>query len=217
MADDWLCTNARPVTDIHWWGSFLTWTGTNLPPQIPVGYHFAIWTDVPTNANNLFSHPGRVLWDYVASTTDPNLKGHWVGWDLDPRNPCLAPESCFKFDYPLPNASWYSQPIVSRVFKETGLNRKLEIALELERIALSDEYFIKRKLYPNVDFYSGLIYQALHFPVDMFPVLFAIGRTSGWLAQWQELLLDPEQKIARPRQVYLGSDKRDVVMLSQRK
>jgi len=107
--------------------------------------------------------------------------------------------------------------LADQVFEVTGRNPKLDIALELERIALADDYFIKRKLYPNVDFYSGLIYQALRFPVDMFPVLFAIGRTSGWLAQWQELLMDPEQKIARPRQVYLGYDQRDVVMLSQRK
>jgi citrate synthase len=107
--------------------------------------------------------------------------------------------------------------LADQVFEVTGRNPKLDIALELERIALADDYFIKRKLYPNVDFYSGLIYQALHFPVDMFPVLFAIGRTSGWLAQWQELLQDPEQKIARPRQVYLGYDQREVVMLSQRK
>ncbi len=107
--------------------------------------------------------------------------------------------------------------LADQVFEVTGRNPKLDIALELERIALADDYFIKRKLYPNVDFYSGLIYQALRFPVDMFPVLFAIGRTSGWLSQWQEMLQDPEQKIARPRQVYLGYDKRDVVMLSQRK
>jgi len=107
--------------------------------------------------------------------------------------------------------------LADQVFEVTGRNPKLDIALELERIALGDDYFIKRKLYPNVDFYSGLIYQALRFPVDMFPVLFAIGRTSGWLAQWMEMLQDPEQKIARPRQVYQGYDKRDVVMLSQRK
>jgi citrate synthase len=102
------------------------------------------------------------------------------------------------------------------VFEVTGRNPKLDIALELERIALQDDYFIKRKLYPNVDFYSGLIYQALNFPVDMFPVLFAIGRMSGWLAQWQEMVLDDEQKITRPRQVFLGKSRRDVVMLSQR-
>jgi citrate synthase len=106
--------------------------------------------------------------------------------------------------------------LADQVFEVTGRNPMLDIALELERIALQDDYFIKRKLYPNVDFYSGLIYQAMKFPVDMFPVLFAIGRTSGWLAQWQEMLLDPEQKIARPRQVYLGRDEREVPMLSQR-
>jgi citrate synthase len=106
--------------------------------------------------------------------------------------------------------------LADQVFEVTGRNPKLDIALELEKIALQDEYFIKRKLYPNVDFYSGLIYQALRFPVDMFPVLFAIGRMSGWLSQWQEMLLDEDQKIARPRQVYLGPGKRDVVMLSQR-
>jgi citrate synthase len=106
--------------------------------------------------------------------------------------------------------------LADQVFEVTGRNPKLDIALELEKIALQDEYFIKRKLYPNVDFYSGLIYQALKFPVDMFPVLFAIGRMSGWLSQWQEMLLDEDQKIARPRQVYLGPGKRDVVMLSQR-
>jgi citrate synthase len=106
--------------------------------------------------------------------------------------------------------------LADEVFEVTGRNPKLDIALELERIALNDEYFIKRKLYPNVDFYSGLIYQAMKFPVDMFPVLFAIGRMSGWLSQWQEMLLDPEQKIARPRQVFLGFDKREVLPLSKR-
>jgi citrate synthase len=106
--------------------------------------------------------------------------------------------------------------LADQVFEVTGRNPKLDIALELERIALQDEYFIKRKLYPNVDFYSGLIYQAMKFPVDMFPVLFAIGRMSGWLAQWAEMIADSEQKIARPRQIYLGYDKRDVPMLSQR-
>jgi citrate synthase len=104
-----------------------------------------------------------------------------------------------------------------KVFEVTGPNPLLDIALELERIALQDEYFIKRKLYPNVDFYSGIIYQAMGFPTDAFTVLFAIPRTSGWLAQWQELLLDPEQKIARPRQVFLGYDKRDFVPIERRK
>lgn len=102
------------------------------------------------------------------------------------------------------------------VFEVTGRNPLLDIALELEKIALEDEYFIKRKLYPNVDFYSGLIYQAMKFPVDMFPVLFAIGRTSGWVAQWEEMLLDPEQKIARPRQLYLGHGSRQYVPLVRR-
>jgi citrate synthase len=102
------------------------------------------------------------------------------------------------------------------VFEQTGLNPKLEIALELERIALEDEYFIKRKLYPNVDFYSGLIYQAMGYPMDYFTVLFAIGRTPGWLAQWEEMLLDKDQKIARPRQIYIGSAQRDFVPLERR-
>jgi citrate synthase len=100
--------------------------------------------------------------------------------------------------------------VADQVFEVTGRNPLLEIALELERIALEDEYFVERKLYPNVDFYSGLIYQALGLPVDMFPVLFAIGRTVGWLAQWQEMINDPEQAIARPRQIYLGEQMRDV-------
>jgi citrate synthase len=102
------------------------------------------------------------------------------------------------------------------VFEVVGKNPLLEVALELERIALQDEYFVSRKLYPNVDFYSGLIYQALRFPVDFFPVLFAIGRTSGWLAQWEEMLLDPEQKIARPRQLYLGAERRDYKPIGSR-
>ena len=96
--------------------------------------------------------------------------------------------------------------IADMVFAVTGTNPLLEIALELERIALQDEYFVNRKLYPNVDFYSGLIYQAMGFPVEMFPVLFAIPRTAGWIAQWEEMLLDPEQKIARPRQIYVGAE-----------
>ena len=102
------------------------------------------------------------------------------------------------------------------VFKVTGVNPLLEIALELERIALQDEYFISHKLYPNVDFYSGIIYQAMGFPVEFFPVLFAIPRTAGWLAQWVELLNDPDQKIARPRQIYLGADERNFVPMEQR-
>jgi len=103
-----------------------------------------------------------------------------------------------------------------QVFEVTGKNPKLDIALELERIALEDEYFIKRKLYPNVDFYSGIMYQAMGFPPEMFTVLFAIPRTAGWLAQWEELVRDPEQKIARPRQIYTGYDQRDVIPIEQR-
>jgi citrate synthase len=97
------------------------------------------------------------------------------------------------------------------VFEVTGRNPLTDIALELERIALEDEYFVSRKLYPNVDFYSGLIYQAMGFPLDMFPVLFAIPRTAGWLAQWDEMLRDADQKIARPRQIYIGAQRRDYI------
>ena len=107
--------------------------------------------------------------------------------------------------------------VAYEVFEVTGKDPLLDIALELERIALEDEYFVKRRLYPNVDFYSGIIYQAMRFPLDMFPVLFAIPRTSGWLAQWVELLEDPDQKIARPRQIYLGARTRDYVPIDQRR
>jgi citrate synthase len=102
--------------------------------------------------------------------------------------------------------------VTEEVFEVTGRNRLLDIALELERIALEDEYFISRKLYPNVDFYSGIIYQAMGLPVAMFPVMFAIPRTVGWLAQWQEMITDPEQKIARPRQIFVGQPRRELVM-----
>jgi citrate synthase len=105
---------------------------------------------------------------------------------------------------------------VDEVFEVTGKNPLLEIATELEKIALEDDYFISRKLYPNVDFYSGLIYEALGMPVEMFPVLFAIGRTSGWIAQWLEMIEDPEQKIARPRQIYTGQRSLDYVPIEQR-
>jgi citrate synthase len=107
--------------------------------------------------------------------------------------------------------------IADLVFEVTGRNPLLNIALELERIALEDDYFISRKLYPNVDFYSGLIYQAMGFPVSMFPVLFAIPRTAGWIAQWEEMLMDPEQKIARPRQIYVGSPRRDYIARDKRR
>ena len=103
-----------------------------------------------------------------------------------------------------------------QLFEVTGRNTKIEIAMELERIALEDDYFVSRKLYPNVDFYSGIMYEAMGFKPEMFTVLFAIPRTAGWLAQWQEMLTDPEQKIARPRQVWIGHDTREFVPIEQR-
>ncbi|HWF88793.1 MAG TPA: citrate synthase [Pyrinomonadaceae bacterium] len=106
--------------------------------------------------------------------------------------------------------------VAYEVFEVTGKDPLLDIALELERIALEDDYFVKRRLYPNVDFYSGIIYQAMRFPVDMFPVMFAIPRTSGWLAQWVEMLEDADQKIARPRQIYLGQRTREYVPIDER-
>jgi len=106
--------------------------------------------------------------------------------------------------------------LADEVFEETGRNSLIDIALELERIALQDDYFMQRKLYPNVDFYTGIIYQAMGFPVTMFPVLFAIPRTSGWLAQWAEMVRDPEQKITRPRQLYIGEEPRNYVPLATR-
>ncbi len=106
--------------------------------------------------------------------------------------------------------------MADQVFSVTRSHPLLDVALELERIALEDEYFVKRRLYPNVDFYSGLIYQALNLPTEMFPVMFAIPRTVGWLAQWEEMLLDSEQRIARPRQVYLGEARRGYVEMSER-
>jgi citrate synthase len=102
------------------------------------------------------------------------------------------------------------------VFEVTGRNPLLDIALELEKIALNEDYFVERNLYPNVDFYSGIIYQAMGFPVEMFPVLFAIPRTVGWLAQWEEMIMDGEQKIARPRQIYVGEEARDFVPIADR-
>jgi citrate synthase len=106
---------------------------------------------------------------------------------------------------------------VDEALEVTGTNPLLDIALELEKIALEDNYFIDRKLYPNVDFYSGLLYEALGMPMEMFPVMFAIGRTSGWIAQWLEMIEDPEQKIARPRQIYTGDRDLDYVPMDQRK
>jgi len=107
--------------------------------------------------------------------------------------------------------------IAYEVFEVTGRNPLLDVALELERIALEDDYFVSRRLYPNVDFYSGLIYEAMRFPIVMFPTLFAIARVAGWLAQWQEMLADNEQKIARPRQVYTGERSRVYVPIDQRR
>jgi citrate synthase len=106
--------------------------------------------------------------------------------------------------------------VAFEVLEVTGRSPLLDMALEMERIALEDDYFVSRKLYPNVDFYSGIIYQAMGFPVDMFPVLFAIPRTPGWLSQWEEQILDPEQRIVRPRQVYLGSGERNYVPMLDR-
>ncbi len=106
--------------------------------------------------------------------------------------------------------------LAEQVFEVTGRNPLIDIAIELERIALEDDYFVSRKLYPNIDFYSGIIYQAMRIPIAMFPVMFAIPRTSGWLAQWQEMVLDPDQKIARPRQIYTGPDVRKYVPIDKR-
>jgi citrate synthase len=106
--------------------------------------------------------------------------------------------------------------VADEVFEVTGKDPLIDIAVELERIALADDYFISHKLYPNVDFYSGIIYKAMGFPLDMFPVLFAIGRTPGWIAQWQEMLLDKEQRIARPRQLYIGAGERNYVPMEER-
>jgi citrate synthase len=107
--------------------------------------------------------------------------------------------------------------IADEVFEVTGRNPLIGIATELERIALEDDYFVSHRLYPNVDFYSGIIYEAMRFPVEMFPVLFAIGRAPGWLAQWQEMLGDKEQRIARPRQIYTGPPTRDYVPIERRR
>jgi citrate synthase len=139
--------------------------------------------------------------DFIKGVKDGNEKlmgfGHRVYKNFDPRAKII-------------------KQAVEEVFEVTGKNPLLEIATELEKIALEDEYFIKRKLYPNVDFYSGMIYEALGMPVEMFPVLFAIGRTSGWIAQWLEMIDDSEQKIARPRQIYTGGRGTDYVPIGQR-
>jgi citrate synthase len=139
--------------------------------------------------------------DFIKGVKDGNEKlmgfGHRVYKNYDPRAKII-------------------KSAADDVFEVTGTNPLLDIALELERIALEDDYFVSRKLYPNVDFYSGLIYEALGMPVDMFPVLFAIPRTSGWIAQWLEMIDDSEQKIARPRQIYTGDRTRDYVPMDRR-
>src|SRR6188472_476448 len=139
--------------------------------------------------------------DFIAGVKDGDERlmgfGHRVYKNYDPRAKIIK-QAC------------------DDVFEVTGVNPLLEIAIELEKIALEDEYFVKRKLYPNVDFYSGLIYQAMGFPTDMFPVLFAIPRTSGWIAQWLEMIDDKEQKIARPRQIYTGERERDYLPVGER-
>src|SRR5213080_3926837 len=139
--------------------------------------------------------------DFIKGVKDGNERlmgfGHRVYKNYDPRAKIIKQAS-------------------DDVFEVTGVNPLLEIALELEKIALEDDYFVSRKLYPNVDFYSGLIYEALGLPVSMFPVMFAIPRTSGWIAQWLELVVDKEQKIARPRQIYTGERNRDYVGIDQR-
>lgn len=140
--------------------------------------------------------------DYIKRVKDGEMRlmgfGHRVYKNFDPRAGII-------------------KGIADKVFEVTGRSPLIDMALELERIALEDDYFVSRKLYPNVDFYSGIIYEAMGFPVSIFPVLFAIPRTVGWLTQWQELLKDKEQSIARPRQVYLGESKRDFVPISKRK
>lgn len=139
--------------------------------------------------------------DYIKRVKDGDFRlmgfGHRVYKSYDPRAKIL-------------------RGLAPEVFEITGTDPLLDIAIELEKIALEDDYFVSRNLYPNVDFYSGIIYQALGFPVSMFPVLFAIPRTTGWLAQWLEMLKDPDQRIARPRQVYTGYDERDFVPVDQR-
>ena len=141
------------------------------------------------------------VWNYLKRVKNGECKlmgfGHRVYKNYDPRARIIK---------------WTAE----RVFEVTGRNPKLDIAMELERIALEDEYFVKRRLYPNVDFYSGIIYQAMGFTPDVFTVLFAIPRVAGWLAQWEEMLNDPEQKIARPRQVYVGEGERQFVPIDQR-
>src|SRR3989454_587420 len=150
--------------------------------------------------DNELSYPGNFL-VYLKRVKAGEVRlmgfGHRVYRNFDPRGKVI-------------------KRLAEQVFAVTGRNRLLDVALELERIALEDDYFVSRKLYPNVDFYSGIIYQAMGFPVDMFPVLFALARTAGWIAQWLEMVQDEEQKIARPRQLYLGRARRDYVPVAAR-
>ena len=139
---------------------------------------------------------------YIKRVKEGEIKlmgfGHWVYKNYDPRAPII-------------------KAVADEVFEVTGTHTRLDIALELERIALADDYFITRKLYPNVDFYSGIIYQAMGFQPEMFTVLFAIPRAAGWLAQWNEMIQDPEQKIARPRQIYTGVEHRKLQTTQEEK
>jgi len=148
-----------------------------------------VWADL----RGMGSHGVMRVPEYVKRVRSGEMKlmgfGHRVYKNFDPRAKII-------------------KQVADQVLEVTGKSPLLDIATELERVALQDDYFIKHRLYPNVDFYSGIIYLAIGFPVEMFPVLFAIGRTPGWLAQWQEGLLDPEQKIARPRQIYTGPAER---------
>jgi citrate synthase len=159
----------------------------------------ALWGPLHGGANekvlrmlNEIGHVDRVP-EYIKRVKDGEFRlmgfGHRVYKNYDPRATIL-------------------RSMAQEVIELTGRNPLLDIALELERIALEDDYFVSRKLYPNVDFYSGIMYQSMGFPVAMFPVLFAIPRTIGWLTQWQEMLEDGDQRIARPRQIYTGEDKR---------
>ena len=144
----------------------------------------------------------KAIPDYIKRVKDGEMRlmgfGHRVYKNFDPR-------------------AKFIKGVAEQVFEVTGRSPLIAIALELEKIALEDDYFVSRKLYPNVDFYSGIIYEAMGFPASIVPVLFAIPRTVGWLAKWQELLSDEEQAIARPRQVYLGEDERDYVAMEKRK
>jgi citrate synthase len=144
--------------------------------------------------------------------------GHRIYKNYDPRAKIIKVMADQVFEVTRSQAvkAVLARTVAEEAVQASAGNPLLDVALELERIALEDEYFVKRRLYPNVDFYSGIIYKAMGFPVDMFPVLFAIPRTAGWLAQWDEMLEDKEQKIARPRQVYEGPARRDYVEMDAR-